>query len=93
MKIPSVALYNNINELVFSFSQKEILHFLRDAVGEPITEPTGISIDKGRVMEIILENEEKCSEKMKRDPPYNKSGTESIRKSFQQFSFLSMLSM
>uniref|UniRef100_A0A3Q3XP77 Calcitonin gene-related peptide type 1 receptor n=1 Tax=Mola mola TaxID=94237 RepID=A0A3Q3XP77_MOLML len=40
----------------------------------PITEPTGISADKGSIMEIILENEEKCAEKMKRDPPYNKSG-------------------
>lgn len=45
-------------------------------MGEPITEATGVNAGKGRTLEIILENEEKCSEKMKRDPPYNKSGTD-----------------
>ncbi len=29
-------------------------------------------------MEIILENEEKCSEKMKQDSPYNRSGTDTV---------------
>ncbi|XP_030267064.1 calcitonin gene-related peptide type 1 receptor [Sparus aurata] len=51
-------------------SEKEILLFLRDAAGELSAEPA----EKGGVMEIILENEKKCSEKMKQDPPYNKSG-------------------
>ncbi|XP_068431705.1 calcitonin gene-related peptide type 1 receptor isoform X2 [Clinocottus analis] len=49
---------------------KEVPHFLRDAAGEPTTEPTETS----SVNKIILENEKKCSEKMKKDPSYNKSG-------------------
>nr|XP_046274161.1 uncharacterized protein calcr isoform X4 [Scatophagus argus] len=55
-------------------SEKETIHFLRDAAAEPTTEATGISTEKGSAMEIMLENKEKCSEKMKEDPPYNKSG-------------------
>lgn len=66
-----------IQRFNFSFffcSQKEILLFLRDAAGELSAEPA----EKGGVMEIILENEKKCSEKMKEDPPYNKSGTATV---------------
>uniref|UniRef100_A0A669B2V9 Calcitonin gene-related peptide type 1 receptor n=1 Tax=Oreochromis niloticus TaxID=8128 RepID=A0A669B2V9_ORENI len=36
---------------------------------EPTTEAPGVSTEK-----IILENEKKCQEKMKNDPPYRKSG-------------------
>ncbi|XP_076610985.1 calcitonin gene-related peptide type 1 receptor isoform X3 [Chaetodon auriga] len=53
---------------------EEVLHFLRDASGEPTTEATGVSTEKAAVLEIILENEKKCSEKMKQDPPYSKPG-------------------
>ncbi len=60
------------------FSQKEDLHFLRDATGESATDTTAVNTDKGGVMEIILENEEKCSEKMKQDSPYNRSGTDTV---------------
>lgn len=56
-------------------SQREVPHFSRDTAGEPITVATGVDTEGGRVMEMILEEEEKCSEKMKRDLPYNKSGT------------------
>ncbi|XP_069550660.1 calcitonin gene-related peptide type 1 receptor isoform X4 [Brachyistius frenatus] len=44
-------------------------HFLRDAVGELTAEAAGVSTE-----EVILENEKKCQDKMKNDPPYNKSG-------------------
>ncbi|XP_070840424.1 calcitonin gene-related peptide type 1 receptor isoform X2 [Chaetodon trifascialis] len=54
--------------------EKEVLHFLRDASGEPTTEATGVSKEKAGVMEIILDNEKKCSERMKQDPPYSKPG-------------------
>ncbi|XP_034561232.1 calcitonin gene-related peptide type 1 receptor [Notolabrus celidotus] len=55
--------------------KKEVLHYLRDSPGEPTTEVTGAKTEKAGVMEeIVLENEKKCIEKMKRDPPYNKSG-------------------
>ncbi|XP_035807407.2 calcitonin gene-related peptide type 1 receptor [Amphiprion ocellaris] len=50
-------------------SQKEIPDLLRDATGEHTTEATGVSSEKN-----ILESEKKCLEKMKTDPPYNKSG-------------------
>ncbi|XP_070840425.1 calcitonin gene-related peptide type 1 receptor isoform X3 [Chaetodon trifascialis] len=53
---------------------EEVLHFLRDASGEPTTEATGVSKEKAGVMEIILDNEKKCSERMKQDPPYSKPG-------------------
>ncbi|XP_076610983.1 calcitonin gene-related peptide type 1 receptor isoform X1 [Chaetodon auriga] len=59
---------------VFGCFPKEVLHFLRDASGEPTTEATGVSTEKAAVLEIILENEKKCSEKMKQDPPYSKPG-------------------
>lgn len=74
IRLALVALYSNLK----FFSQKEIINFPRDAAEGPITEATGVNTEKGRIMEIILENEEKCSEKMKRDPPYNKSGTDII---------------
>ncbi|TKS88548.1 Calcitonin receptor [Collichthys lucidus] len=51
----------------------EVLHFLRDAAGEPTTEASGINTDKGSVMAIVV-NEKTCAEKIKQDPPYNKSG-------------------
>ncbi|XP_034747373.1 calcitonin gene-related peptide type 1 receptor isoform X4 [Etheostoma cragini] len=55
--------------------EKEVPHFLRDAAGEPTTEATGVNAEKRSVVEkLILKNERKCSEKMKQDPPYNKSG-------------------
>lgn len=50
-------------------SQKEIPDFQRDAAAEPTTEAPGVSTEK-----IILENEKKCQEKMKNDPPYRKPG-------------------
>lgn len=66
-------------ELSFCFSQKEAPQFLSDAAGEPNTEATGVNAEKGGVAEtMILENEKKCSEKMKQDPPYNKSGTDTV---------------
>lgn len=47
-----------------------------DAAGEPTTEATGVNSEEGGVVEkMILENEKKCLEKMKQDPPYNKSGS------------------
>ncbi|XP_065327113.1 calcitonin gene-related peptide type 1 receptor isoform X1 [Pelmatolapia mariae] len=49
--------------------EKEIPDFQRDAAAEPTTEAPGVSTEK-----IILENEKKCQEKMKNDPPYRKSG-------------------
>ncbi|XP_039977702.1 calcitonin gene-related peptide type 1 receptor [Xiphias gladius] len=55
--------------------EKEVLHFLRDAAEELTTEATGVNKEKGSVVEKkILENENKCLEKMKQDPPYDKSG-------------------
>lgn len=47
---------------------------MKDAPAETVAEETGVHTEKGTVVEILLENEEKCSEKMKRDPPYNGSG-------------------
>ncbi|XP_010772958.1 calcitonin gene-related peptide type 1 receptor [Notothenia coriiceps] len=55
--------------------ERKVPHFLLDAPGEPTTESTALNAEKGSVVEkMILENEKKCSEKMKQDPPYNKSG-------------------
>ncbi|XP_019118178.1 calcitonin gene-related peptide type 1 receptor isoform X2 [Larimichthys crocea] len=53
--------------------EMEVLHFLRDAAGEPTTEAIGINTEKGSVMAIVV-NEKTCAEKIKQDPPYNKSG-------------------
>lgn len=65
--------------MIFFFSQKEVLHFLRDAAEELTTEATGVNKEKGSVVEKkILENENKCLEKMKQDPPYDKSGTDTV---------------
>ncbi|XP_020487357.2 calcitonin gene-related peptide type 1 receptor [Labrus bergylta] len=56
-------------------SETEVNHYLRDAPAEPTTVATDIMTEKGDVIEeIVLENENKCLEKMKHDPPYNKSG-------------------
>ncbi|KAM9385707.1 calcitonin gene-related peptide type 1 receptor [Pholidichthys leucotaenia] len=49
--------------------EKEIPIFLKDAPGEPTTQAAGVNTGT-----VILENEKKCQEKMKNDPPYNKSG-------------------
>ncbi|CAJ1083916.1 calcitonin gene-related peptide type 1 receptor [Xyrichtys novacula] len=55
-----------------SKKEKEVPLYLRDSEGEPTTEAT---TKKGGVMEeIVFENEKKCIEKMKHDPPYNKLG-------------------
>uniref|UniRef100_UPI0037E8E2E8 calcitonin gene-related peptide type 1 receptor n=1 Tax=Semicossyphus pulcher TaxID=241346 RepID=UPI0037E8E2E8 len=58
--------------------EKEVPDYLRDAPGQPTTEATEVTevnTKKVGVMEeIVLENEKKCNEKMKQDPPYNKSG-------------------
>ncbi|XP_034096749.1 calcitonin gene-related peptide type 1 receptor isoform X1 [Gymnodraco acuticeps] len=55
--------------------ETEVPHFLLDAPGEPTTKSIALNAEKGSVMEkMILENEKKCSEKIKQDPPYNKSG-------------------
>lgn len=43
-----------------------------DAPTEPRTEETG---GKGAIVELLLENEQTCHEKMKRDPPYNRTGS------------------
>ncbi|KAG7245038.1 hypothetical protein INR49_023604 [Caranx melampygus] len=49
--------------------------FLRDAAGELSTEATGVNAGKSSVADkLILENEKKCLEKMKQDPPHDKSG-------------------
>lgn len=53
--------------------QKEI-NVLKDAAGEPTTEAMRVR----RTEKNILENEKKCLEKMKNDPPYNKSGTDTV---------------
>ncbi|XP_058475536.1 calcitonin gene-related peptide type 1 receptor [Solea solea] len=47
-------------------------HFLRDSAGEMTTDATDVDI--GGVQKLILENEKKCSEKMKKDPKYDKPG-------------------
>lgn len=47
---------------------------LKDEPAEAVTEETGVRAGKSTVVELILENEEKCSEKMKRDPPHSRSG-------------------
>ncbi|KAI3358497.1 hypothetical protein L3Q82_014916, partial [Scortum barcoo] len=55
--------------------EKEDPHSLRDAAGDATIEATGVNTEKGGVVDmLILENEKKCSEKMKQDPPYDKSG-------------------
>ncbi|XP_031709618.1 calcitonin gene-related peptide type 1 receptor [Anarrhichthys ocellatus] len=55
--------------------EKEVPHCLRDAAGEPATEVKGVNTETGGVVEkMILENEKKCSEKMKQDPSHNESG-------------------
>ncbi|XP_041823128.1 calcitonin gene-related peptide type 1 receptor [Melanotaenia boesemani] len=50
-------------------NQLQERNFSRDAAGEPTTEATRVRKESN-----ILENEKKCFEKMKNDPPYNKSG-------------------
>lgn len=47
----------------------EILQFLRDAEAEPTT-------DAADIMEIILQNEEKCRKKIRSDTLSNKSGSD-----------------
>ncbi|KAG7501002.1 calcitonin receptor [Solea senegalensis] len=46
--------------------------FLRDSAGAMTTDATDVDI--GGVQKLILENEKKCSEKMKNDPKYDKPG-------------------
>lgn len=66
-----------LNLYFFFLAQKEVPHFLRDAAEEPATEVTWPNTDKvGVVEKMILENEKKCLEKMKQDPAYNNSGTD-----------------
>lgn len=78
MKLASIALISNLHVDLF-ISQKEVPQLLRDAAGEPTTEATGVNIEKGGVVEKqILENEKKCLEKMKKDPPYQNSGTDIV---------------
>ncbi|KAK5616760.1 hypothetical protein CRENBAI_022426 [Crenichthys baileyi] len=48
---------------------KKEIHFLEDVAGEPTMGAIWVRTEKS-----ILENENKCLEKMKNDPPYNKSG-------------------
>lgn len=72
------ALHTNLYvDLFCFFIQMEVLHFLRDAAGEPTTEAIGINTEKGSVMAIVV-NEKTCAEKIKQDPPYNKSGTHTV---------------
>ncbi|XP_029369952.1 calcitonin gene-related peptide type 1 receptor isoform X2 [Echeneis naucrates] len=55
--------------------QKDTLDFLSDAPEELTAETTGAITERASVPEKnILENEKKCSERMKKDPPYDKSG-------------------
>lgn len=49
---------------------QKVIRFLRDAVEEQTTEAT-----QARAEKLVLENEKKCLEKIKKDPPHNKSGT------------------
>lgn len=49
------------------------MSFLKDAAGEPTTEAMWVRTEKN-----ILENKNKCLEKMKNAPPYNKSGTDTV---------------
>nr|FAA00373.1 TPA: calcitonin receptor [Tetraodon nigroviridis] len=48
--------------------------FQVDEPAEPLTEETRLRAEKSPVLELLLENEEECSEKMRRDPPYSRSG-------------------
>ncbi|PWA15452.1 hypothetical protein CCH79_00008467 [Gambusia affinis] len=54
-------------------SKTEKMSFLKDAAGEPTTEAMWVRTEKN-----ILENKNKCLEKMKNAPPYNKSGTDTV---------------
>lgn len=54
-------------------------HFLRDAAEEQTTEVTGTNTEKDSVVEkMILENENKCLEKMKQDSTHNSSGNKKM---------------
>lgn len=60
-------------------SLKEIPHFVRDAAGELTTEATEVNSEKASfVQKMIFENKKKCLEKMEQDPPYDKSGTDTV---------------
>ncbi|XP_029700367.1 calcitonin receptor isoform X1 [Takifugu rubripes] len=52
-------------------ASRHTLTLLMDAPTEPRTEETG---EKGAIVELLLENEKTCYEKMKRNPPYNGTG-------------------
>nr|XP_020469780.1 calcitonin receptor isoform X1 [Monopterus albus] len=55
--------------------EKEAHHFLWDNAEEPTTKATEVNTENAGVLEkMISENEKKCLEKMKRNPPYNNSG-------------------
>lgn len=48
---------------------------LKGEPAEALTEETGVWTEKSTVVELLLENEEKCFVKMTRDPPYSRSGS------------------
>lgn len=54
-------------QLFVTFVSKKVIRFLRDAAEEPTTEDVRVKADK-----LILENEKKCLEKIKKEPPRDK---------------------
>lgn len=65
-------------------SVHQSFQMLKDAPAETATKETVGRAEKSTVVELLLQQEEKCSEKMKRDPPYSRSGR---RLSVLTFSF------
>ncbi|KAL6099939.1 calcr [Pungitius sinensis] len=54
--------------------EKDVPYYLKDAPAQPAPGVTGVNTETSGVMEkIILENANKCSEKMRQDPSHNKS--------------------
>ncbi|KAM8841240.1 calcitonin gene-related peptide type 1 receptor [Spinachia spinachia] len=56
--------------------QKDVPYYLKDAPAEPATGVTGVNPETSEKM--ILQNENKCSEKMKQDPSFNKSANDGL---------------
>lgn len=65
------------NTMFAQHSVHQSSQLVKDEPAEPLTEETRLRAEKSPVLELLLENEEECSEKMRRDPPYSRSGSRS----------------
>lgn len=51
-----------------------LLNLFPPSLLRPLKDEPGVRAEKSAAVELLLESEERCSEKMERDPPYSRSG-------------------